>query len=100
MRKSRRAEHGTFDPNDAKNVKHRRIGVWDLYEQRYPNIAHVPGSWSLERRLEIFNDLPYVWRMLKDIIRIKSCGIYLILYLLVEIISALIPAVSLWYVVI
>lgn len=96
-KKSRGRNPGTFNPKDTAQVKHTRLGVWDLYKQKFPKIARVPGSWwAFERRLEVFNDLPYVWRMLKDVASLKSCWTYLALYLVIEVLNALVPAVSLW----
>ena len=89
---------GTFDPGDANTVKHTRLGVWDLYEQIDTGIARLPGVSGLARRLEVLNDLPYVWRMLKDVASIKSCWLYFPLYCIVEFLSALLPAVELWFV--
>lgn len=87
---------GTFDPDNVEHVKHTRIGVWDLYEENQPEIAHLPGSSRLESYLEMINSLPYVWRMLKDIGSISTCWMLLSLYLVMEVIASLVPAVSLW----
>lgn len=97
--KTRRGpKHGKFDPCDANTVKHTRLGVWDLYEQVDPGISRLPGVSELARRLEVLNDLPYVWRMLKDVASIKSCWLYFLIYCIVELLSSLLPAVTLWYV--
>ena len=93
-----RNDHGTFNPEDTNQVKHTRVGVWDLYRQKHSRVIQVPGFGGLERRLQILNDLPFVWRMLKDIVSIKSCWIYLLLYVVIEALNALVPAVNLWYV--
>ncbi|KAG6885030.1 hypothetical protein C0993_006446 [Termitomyces sp. T159_Od127] len=97
FRQRRSSRKGSFDPSDTRNVKHSRIGVWDLYEEIQPELAHVPGSSRLEPYLEIAQNLPYVLRMLKDIGSIRACWFYLALYLIVECIASLIPAISLWY---
>ncbi|KAG6831639.1 hypothetical protein H0H92_008716 [Tricholoma furcatifolium] len=96
-RKKRSTRKGTFDPNDTKNVKHSQIGVWDLYEEIQPELSHLPGSSRLEPYLELAQNLPYVWRMLKDIGSIRACWFHLALYLLIQCTLSLIPAVSLWY---
>ncbi|KAG6919464.1 hypothetical protein DXG01_005723 [Tephrocybe rancida] len=96
-RKNRTTRKGKFDPSDTKNVKQSRVGVWDLYEEIQPELAHIPGSSRLEPYIEIKQNLPYVWRMLKDIGSIRACWFHLALYLIVECIASLIPAVSLWY---
>ncbi|KAG6864837.1 hypothetical protein C0991_006861 [Blastosporella zonata] len=61
-----------FDPSDTKNVKQSHVGVWDLYEEIQPELAHIPGSSRLEPYLEIKQNLPFVWRMLKDISSIRA----------------------------
>ena len=97
--KTRRGSgHGSFDPYDANTVKHTRLGVWDLYEQVDPGIIRLPGVSEVARRLEVLNDLPYVWRMLKDVASIKSCWLYFLIYCIVELLSSLLPAVTLWFV--
>ncbi|KAH7926211.1 P-loop containing nucleoside triphosphate hydrolase protein [Leucogyrophana mollusca] len=98
MRKTRISNRqGTFNPEDAVRVKHTRIGVWDLYEERQTDMPHIPGSSRLETYAQMIQSMPYVWRMTKDIFSIKKCWILLSLYLIVEFITSLIPAVSLWY---
>jgi hypothetical protein len=89
---------GTFDLNNSDQVKHTREGVWDVYVQKFPNVVRIPGSSSLERRLEVLKDLPYVWRMFKDILSIESSWMYLSIYLLCSVAEALIPAIELWHV--
>ena len=90
--------HGNFDPYDPNTVKHTRLGVWDLYEQVDSGIVRLPGVSGLARRLEVLNDLPYVWRMIKDVASIKSCWLHFLIYCIVELLSALLPAVTLWFV--
>jgi hypothetical protein len=97
--KTRRGpSHGSFDPDDANTVMHTRLGVWDIYEQVDPGIIRLPWVSGLARRLEVLNDLPYVWRMLKDVASIKSSWLYFLIYCTVELLSALLPAVTLWFV--
>ncbi|KAF8876487.1 P-loop containing nucleoside triphosphate hydrolase protein [Infundibulicybe gibba] len=95
--RSRRGSKGKFDPSDPVNVKHSRIGVWDLYEETQPELARVPGASYFENYFEMRNSLPFVWRMLKDIGSIRSCWSLLAMYLASEFVASLIPAVSLWY---
>lgn len=96
------SKKGVFNPEDADRVKHTRLGVWDLYEEKIPEVdslAPVPipvPKW--ERYLEIKRDLPYIWRMFKDVASIRSCWSLLGLYSILELVSALLPAVTLWYV--
>lgn len=88
---------GTFDPNDESHVKHTKVGIWDLYEERNPTLARIPFSARLERYLAASKDLPFLWRMLRDIGSMSSCWFLLICYALVEFLSAFIPAAKLYF---
>ncbi|KAF9014908.1 P-loop containing nucleoside triphosphate hydrolase protein [Cyathus striatus] len=96
-RRQRLNRKGTFNPDDTGSVKHSRIGVWDLYEDKQTQLPHVPGASRLESYFEVINSFPYVWRMIKDIGSIRSCWLLLSVYLLVEFVASLVPALSLWY---
>lgn len=88
---------GVFDPNDTQRIKHTRMGVWDLYEEHTSTDSiPIPASSRLEMLAQIFQGLPHVWRMLKDVCSVRRCLVLICLYFLVEIGAALIPAVSLW----
>jgi hypothetical protein len=89
---------GKFDPEDTDRVKHTSIGVWDLYEERQTDMPSIPGSSRLETYAQIVQCTPYVVRMLKDILGIRRCRILLSAYLVVEALTSLEPAISLWYV--
>jgi hypothetical protein len=84
---------GKVDPQDARRVKHTRIGIWDIYEER------KPGSSILETYARIRESLPYVVRMLKHILSVRRVQTLLPLYLVVEVLGSLVPAVSLWSVI-
>lgn len=88
---------GVFNPDDATRVKHTRLGVWDLYEEKEPEFDRLPGLSRLERFLTIKQTFPYVWRMVKDIGSIRSCWLLLFAYLALELLQSLIPAAVLWY---
>ncbi|KAG1829492.1 P-loop containing nucleoside triphosphate hydrolase protein [Suillus variegatus] len=88
---------GTFDPEDARRVKHTRIGVWDLYEDRQTDMPRIPGSSRLETYAQIVQSMPHVLRMLKDILSIRQCCLLLPVFLVVEVLASLTPAISLWY---
>ena len=92
-----RAREGTFDPEDAKHVKHTKLGVWDLYQEKAPNLARIPGATRAELYLEMCQSFPFVWRMLKDIGRIRSCWFMLGIYTSMVVLGSLVPALSLWY---
>ncbi len=87
---------GVFDPSDSQNVQYTRVGVWDLYEEKPEVLARIPWSSRLEPYVEMLGSMPYFWRMLRDIGSIRSCWILLGLNLFVHILGALIPAVTLW----
>ncbi|EMD41302.1 hypothetical protein CERSUDRAFT_109898 [Gelatoporia subvermispora B] len=88
---------GTFDPEDRSRVKHTKVGVWDLYEEIPRELEHVPGASRIEQILEIKQNSPYLWRMMKDIASIRSCWFLLCTYALVHFILSLLPAVNLWF---
>ncbi|KAI0779878.1 hypothetical protein C8Q74DRAFT_1456295 [Fomes fomentarius] len=90
-------QKGTFDPTNTSHVKQTRLGVWDLYEEKEPKLAHVPGAPKLEKYMELFEGLPYVWRMLKDILGIPTCAVLLAIYVAAQIGRAVFPALELWY---
>lgn len=90
---------GKFDPTDEAKVKHTHIDkVWELYEDYEDKKPGVSSSVRLafERYLGIYENVPSVWRMLKDIGSIRACWIYLVLYLTVQLVLSLVPAVQLW----
>lgn len=90
---------GKFDPKDDRRVKHTRIGVWDLYEERQTDLPPIiAGSSSFETYSQIIQCTPHVVRMLKDVLSIKDCWLLLSAFLLVEVLASLLPAISLWYV--
>jgi hypothetical protein len=101
IRKKRRmaTRAGKVDPQDARRVKHSRIGVWDLYEERQTNsnLLRIPGS-SIETFAQMIQNTPYVMRMLKDVLSIRRVQMLLPIFLIMEVSNSLIPAVSLWYV--
>lgn len=102
---------GTFDTDDLTKVKHTKIGVWDFYQDVLTLGTKSHFSWRIklhffdnfrkcipEHYLEAVDSLPYVWLMLRDIAALRECWMLLSMYLVVELLLSLIPAVSLWYV--
>ena len=85
----------------AKEFKHTAAGVWDVYEQIPHNKFGINIPWiaKLTRNLEIINDLPFIWRVVKDVVNIKSCRYYLFSFIFVRILLSLQPALTLWCVV-
>lgn len=47
--------------------------------------------------MEAYKGYPVIERMVKDIASIEDCWTYFVLWLLVKLLLAFIPAVSLWY---
>ena len=85
----------------AKEFKHTKADIWEVYEQiPTGKIGAIPGVSKLFRNLEIIEDLPFVWRMVKEVITIKSCWYYLCLFMFVKFLASLEPAVALWFVII
>ncbi|KAG1777294.1 P-loop containing nucleoside triphosphate hydrolase protein [Suillus placidus] len=83
--------------DDAHRVKHTRIGIWDLYEERQPHSLLMLGSSISETYAWVLQNMPYVVRMLKHMYSIPQCFILLSAYLVVELLGTLMPAISLWY---
>jgi hypothetical protein len=85
----------------ANEFKRTKAGIWEVYEQIPVGKTgfNIPGIPNLSHNLDILNDLPFVWRMLKDVVKIKSCWYYLCLYIFVKVLSSLEPAVALWCVI-
>jgi hypothetical protein len=82
----------------SNNVKHTRIGVWDLYEDKSETPTSSRLRWPEFKSYALLAQaLPYVYRMMRDIASTPDCSILLLAYLLVELIISLIPALSLYY---
>jgi hypothetical protein len=96
-----KARAGEFDYQDAHRFKHTRVGIWDLYEERQSHLPriHIPTSSISETYTQIIQNVPFLARMLKDVLSIKRCSMLLPTYLVVEVLTSLIPAVSLWCVI-
>ncbi|KAI0644257.1 P-loop containing nucleoside triphosphate hydrolase protein [Trametes meyenii] len=89
---------GTFDPTDKRRVKHRKLGVWDLYyEEKSTKQSSIPGASWLDQYTEIVGCLPFIWRMIKDVVAIPDCSILLGCFLFADLGKAVVPALTLWY---
>ena len=89
--------NGTFDPNDARQVKHQKIGVWDFYvqqESRGTKQPLFPVAALVESYADIINDLPYLWRTVRDVGR--STWDVFALYIVMSFVQSLVPALTLW----
>jgi len=102
IRAMRDDDHTQRKSDLAKEFKHTKADIWEVYEQIPTGKigAIIPGVSKLFRNLELIEDLPFVWRMVRDVIKIKSCWYYLCLFILVKLLSSLEPAASLWCVII
>ncbi|KAF8724831.1 hypothetical protein AX14_008579 [Amanita brunnescens Koide BX004] len=86
------------EASNTPDIQHTKLGVWDLYEELFPNsssprwLATLPELYD-----ELVQTLPYLLRMAKDIIGIKSCWVYLVSFLAIRLLLSLLPAVELWY---
>ncbi|KIK60401.1 hypothetical protein GYMLUDRAFT_225945 [Collybiopsis luxurians FD-317 M1] len=103
LRARRGNPQGKFDPDDEKKVKYTRLNsVWELYEgysedsQSGFSLLPTTVQLTLAPYLGLLENLPFVWKMLKDIGSIRACWFYLGLYLIGEFALSLIPAVQLW----
>ena len=92
-------DHDQSKSDLAKELKHTKVGIWDSYEHIPMGKfgISIPGISRLPRNLEFVRDLPFVWRMVKEVIKIKSCWYYLSLFIAVKVMASLEPAVALWY---
>jgi ABC-type multidrug transport system fused ATPase/permease subunit len=69
-------------------IHHSNFGVWDLYQEE---------KHSFSQKTHFYHALPFLYKMIKDILSIPSCSFYLSAYLCVELFSSLLPAISLWF---
>ena len=78
-------------------VTHTRMGVWDFYEEQNPDsgTALSFGHWR-KKLTNMFGSYPYLWRMLVDVLHIPGCKSKFALFFTTELVSALIPAASIW----
>jgi hypothetical protein len=95
-RHPRNGKEDTFDPQSETLVEHQKLGVWDLYVERDPKLSYLPASWKVEEYAEMFNDLHYLWRTIRDVG--KVAWPLLLLYVAITLMSTSLPALKLWYV--
>ncbi|KIK41835.1 hypothetical protein CY34DRAFT_805593 [Suillus luteus UH-Slu-Lm8-n1] len=80
------------DPKDAHRVRHTRVGIWDLYEDRETDVSRIAWMYA-----QIVQSVPHILRILKDLLGIKRGWMLLSTLLVIEVLVSLTPAVSLWY---
>ncbi|KAG2345400.1 hypothetical protein BDR05DRAFT_998534 [Suillus weaverae] len=88
---------GKVDPQDARRVRHTRIGVWDLYEDLQTDFSRKMGLSRSKTYAQLVQTMPYIARMFKDILSIRRARMLLPAFLAVEVLESLLPAISLWY---
>ncbi|KAH9917929.1 P-loop containing nucleoside triphosphate hydrolase protein [Epithele typhae] len=87
---------GTFNPYDTSRVKHTRLGVWDLYEEQEPKLAKVPGTSRFEQYMDLIECMPYVWRMVKDVLGIPSCAFLFAVHVACQFARAMMATLGTW----
>ena len=89
-------KRAAFDPQNRTLVEHRQFGVWDLYVERDTKLSYIPTSWRIEKYAGLLNDLPYLWRTVRDVGAVAWP--LLVLYVVITLMKSLVPALNLWYV--
>jgi hypothetical protein len=85
------------DSDPLTYVEHTKLGgVWDFYILRTRSSRYLPTSWRTEEYRQIWKDIPYLQRTLRDMSTVALP--LLLLYLVIILVKSLIPALSLWYV--
>ncbi|KAH9060046.1 HlyB/MsbA family ABC transporter [Lactarius vividus] len=85
-----------FDPLNESFVENIKMGtVWDVYIVRTRLSQFLPTSWGVEEYARIWEDVPYLWRTLRDMSTVA--GPLLLLYLVITLAKSLLPALSLWF---
>jgi len=91
-----------FDPDDPTMVLHRKIGIWDWYEDatvarwRFSFLPTFSFGWRGVKE-SVLRAEPALRRMIQDFGRIPLVRYYLGSYLLATFVSTMLPAVTLWY---
>jgi hypothetical protein len=91
---SKKGKRAAFDPQNRTLVEHRQFGVWDLYIERDPKLSYIPTSWRIEQYAGVLNDLPYLWRTVRDVGAVAWP--LLVLYVAITLMKSLVPALNLW----
>ncbi|KAF8895019.1 P-loop containing nucleoside triphosphate hydrolase protein [Gymnopilus junonius] len=73
-------------------VQHTRLGLWDLYEDTSYNHSPPREFWAV-----YVHAVPFVWRMVCEIVSIRQCSFLLVCYVLVLLLSSVVPAIALSY---
>jgi len=88
------------EPGNTADILYTKLGVWDLYQELNPDSDSFSlPSWLTtvpELHDDLVRSLPYLRRMVKDIIGIMQCQIQLVSYVAMRLLLSLLPAVELW----
>ncbi|KAI9507419.1 HlyB/MsbA family ABC transporter [Russula earlei] len=93
--RSKKGKGANFVPQNGALVEHRKVGVWDLYVERDAVLSYFPTSWRIEEYAELLNDIPYLWRTLRDVATLAWP--LLLLYVALTLMISLVPALNLWF---
>ena len=92
--KDQNGDKPAFEPRKGKVIEHRKIGIWDLYQERDQYLSYLPTSLKIDAYAEMWNDLPYLWKAIRDLSSVAWPA--LSLYLTVALARSLLPALTLW----
>ena len=92
--KDKNGDQAAFEPKKGKVVEHTKYGVWDLYQERDKSLSYLPTSLKIEAYREMWNDLPYLWKTIRDLSTVAWPTLFL--YLVFMLARSLLPALTLW----
>ena len=92
--KDKNGDKPAFEPRKGKVLEHTKLGVWDLYQERDQLLTFLLTSWKIDAYTEMWNDLPYLWRTIRDLASVAWP--MLSLYLVLTLARSLLPALTLW----
>jgi hypothetical protein len=92
--KGQKGDQPAFEPRKGKVIEHTKIGVWDLYQERDRFLSYFPTSLKIDAYTEMWNDLPYLWRAIRDLFSVAWP--MMTLYLFLTIVKSVLPALTLW----
>jgi ABC-type sugar transport system permease subunit len=92
--KDKKGDQLAFEPRKGKVIEHTKYGVWDLYQERDKYLSYLPTCFKVDAYTEMWNDLPYLWRAIRDLFSVA--WLLLTLYMILTLATALLPALILW----
>ncbi|KAI0716191.1 P-loop containing nucleoside triphosphate hydrolase protein [Cerioporus squamosus] len=79
-------------------VKHTRTGVWDEYVEVDPDAGKLPIRAAVVKKYKnVARSMPYLARMVKDVLGIPGCKSQAGLYVGASLGTAVLPAATLWF---